>query len=65
MPPTKPIVPREIKKIYQGRLFSVQSETITLPKGLEMTVDIVRHPGSVVIIPMTDENEVILIKYLD
>jgi ADP-ribose pyrophosphatase len=58
----KPIVPREIKKIYQGRVFSVQSETITLPKGLEMKVDVVRHPGSVVIVPVTDEGAIILVR---
>jgi ADP-ribose diphosphatase len=58
----KPIVPREIKKIYQGRLFSVQVETITLPKGSEMKAEIIRHPGSVVIIPMTDAGEIILVR---
>ena len=49
----KPIVPREIRTVYQGRVFTVQVETITLPKGGELNAEIVRHPGSVVIVPVT------------
>ncbi|HEY6362470.1 MAG TPA: NUDIX hydrolase [Vicinamibacterales bacterium] len=59
---TKPIVPREIRKVFQGRIFSVQIETITLPKGGEMKAEIVRHPGSVVIVPVTDAGEIILVR---
>src|SRR5262245_16294158 len=59
---SKPIVPREIKKIYQGRIFSVQVETTPLPKGGELKAEIIRHPGSVVIIPMTETGEIILVR---
>jgi ADP-ribose pyrophosphatase len=58
----KPIVPREIQKIFQGRIFTVQIETITLPKGGEMKAEIVRHPGSVVIVPITAAGEIILVR---
>ena len=58
----KPIVPREIQKVFQGRIFTVQIETITLPKGGEMKAEIVRHPGSVVIVPVTDGGEIILVR---
>jgi ADP-ribose pyrophosphatase len=57
-----PIVPREIRKIYTGRVFTVQQETLTLPGGAEMTADIVRHAGSVVLIPMTADGEIILVR---
>jgi ADP-ribose pyrophosphatase len=59
---SRPIVPREIQKIFQGRVFTVQVETITLPRGGEMRAEIVRHPGSVVIVPVTDAGEVILVR---
>jgi ADP-ribose pyrophosphatase len=59
---TKPIVAREIRKIYQGRIFTLQVETITLPKGGELLADIIRHPGSVVIIPVTDSGEIVVVK---
>jgi ADP-ribose pyrophosphatase len=58
----RPIVPREIQKIYQGRIFTVQVETIALPKGGELKAEIIRHPGSVVIIPVADNGDVILVK---
>jgi ADP-ribose pyrophosphatase len=62
MPMNKPIVPREIQKVFQGRIFTVQIETITLPKGGELKAEIVRHPGSVVILPITDAGEIMLVR---
>jgi ADP-ribose diphosphatase len=58
----KPIVPREIRTVFKGRVFTIQLETIALPKGGELVVEIVRHPGSVVIIPVTDSGELILVR---
>lgn len=58
----KPILPHEIKKIYEGRVFSVSVETITLPKGQQLKAEIVRHPPSVVIIPITAEGDVVLVR---
>ena len=47
----KPVVPHQIRKVFEGRVFSVVVESITTPKGGKMDVEIVRHPGSVVLIP--------------
>ncbi len=58
----KPIVAREIRKVYAGRIFTVQVETIDLPRGGEVRMDIVRHPGSVVIIPVTKDDDIILVR---
>jgi 8-oxo-dGTP pyrophosphatase MutT (NUDIX family) len=58
----KPIVAREIRKIYEGRIFTVQIESITLPKGNDLEAEVVRHPGSVVIIPLTNAGEIVLVK---
>jgi ADP-ribose pyrophosphatase len=57
-----PIVPREIHTLYRGRVFTVQIETITLPKGGELKAEIVRHPGSVVLVPMTEAREIVLVR---
>lgn len=59
---TPRIAPREIQIIYRGRIFTVQVETITLPKGGELKAEIIRHPGSVVIVPMTDAGEIVLVQ---
>jgi ADP-ribose pyrophosphatase len=58
---TMRIVPHEIQTIYRGRIFTVQVETITAPKG-KMKVEIIRHPGSVVIAPVTDTGEIVLVQ---
>ena len=57
-----PIVPREITTIYRGRVFTVQIEAITLPKGGELQAEIIRHPGSVVIVPVTAAGEIVLVQ---
>jgi ADP-ribose diphosphatase len=47
---------------FQGRVFSVVTDRVRLPNGREVDMDIIRHPGSVVLMPMADEDHVILIE---
>ena len=56
------IVPRDIYTVYEGRIFTVQVETLTLPNGRDFKAEIIRHPGSVVIIPVTRTDEIILVR---
>jgi ADP-ribose pyrophosphatase len=58
----QPIVPKEIRTVFQGRVFAVRVETITLPKGGALQAEIIRHPGSVVIIPETSQDEIVLVR---
>ncbi len=58
----EPLVPRAITQIYQGRIFTVQTETVTLPNGRDFTAEIIRHPGSVVIVPVTAAGEIVLVR---
>jgi ADP-ribose pyrophosphatase len=48
--------------VYKGRVFSVEVERHRFPNGREHEVAIVRHPPSVVLVPMTDDGQVILIR---
>jgi ADP-ribose pyrophosphatase len=48
--------------VYQGRVFSVEVDTVRLPNGRDAELAIVRHRPSVVIIPLTDDGQVILIR---
>ena len=57
-----PIVPKEIRTVFQGRVFTVRVETIALPRGGELRAEIIRHPGSVVIVPVTARNEIVLVR---
>lgn len=48
--------------VYKGRVFSVEVDRIRFPNGTEHEVAIVRHPPSVVLLPMRDDQHVILIR---
>jgi ADP-ribose pyrophosphatase len=61
-PPAGSIVPRAIRKVFEGRIFTVQVETVVLPKGHELQAEVVRHPGSVVIIPVNERGEIVLVR---
>jgi ADP-ribose pyrophosphatase len=58
----KPIVPHEIRRVFTGRIFSVTLESITLPRGERLEAEVVRHPGSVVLIPVTQAGEIVLVR---
>lgn len=42
-------------KIYQGRVFDVRCDVISLPNGKSAELDIVEHPGAVVLVPIDDQ----------
>ena len=48
--------------VFEGRVFSVTKERVRLPHGVETTLDVVRHRGSVVLVPMPDDGSVILVR---
>ena len=47
---------------YTGRVFTVTRDRVRLPHGVETTLDVVRHRGSVVLIPMPAPDSVILVR---
>ena len=59
---TKPIVPRRSHTVFSGRIFSLSVESITLPRGDKLDAEIVRHPGSVVLIPIMDHGDIVLVR---
>lgn len=48
--------------VHTGEKFQLRTDTLSLPGGPELDKDIVDHPGSVVIIPVTDSGEIVLIQ---
>lgn len=51
-----------VKPIHAGRVFRLQKENITLPNGVTLDIDIIRHPGASAIVPMSDVGDVVLIR---
>jgi ADP-ribose pyrophosphatase len=50
------------ERVYDGKVFDVDREKVTLPHGPTVTIDVVRHPKSVVIIPVPEPGHVVLIR---
>ena len=48
--------------IYQGRVFTVYKDNVTLPNGKKANMDVVRHPGASAIVALTGENKIFLLK---
>jgi len=51
-----------IKTIFKGKVVTLNLETVTLPNGATVELEVVRHPGAAAIVPMKDERTVILIR---
>jgi ADP-ribose pyrophosphatase len=50
------------EQIFKGKVFSVDRDTVKMPNGRTVTVDVVRHSKSVVIVPVPEPGKVILIR---
>ena len=50
------------ERVFDGRVFAVDRDVVRLPNGREVTLDVVRHPRSVVLIPVPEPGHVILVR---
>ena len=50
------------EEVYAGKLFQVFKDRVRLPNGHLTTREIVRHPGSIAIIPRQDDGRVVLVR---
>jgi ADP-ribose pyrophosphatase len=51
-----------MKTVYQGPVFSVESGIIDEPGGVRARRDIIRHSGSVAVIPVHEDSRITLIR---
>ncbi len=50
------------KNIYKGRVVNLNLETVTLPNGSMVELEIIHHPGAAAVVPMKDDRTVVLIR---
>ena len=50
------------EEVYAGKLFQVFKDRVRLPNGRTTTREIVRHPGSVAIIPRRSDGRIVLVR---
>jgi ADP-ribose pyrophosphatase len=48
--------------IRKGRVFDFFTENVTLPNGVAMEMEIIRHPGAAAVVPVMEDRSVILLK---
>lgn len=52
----------ERKKMYKGNIIGVDLVSVTLPNGKEASRDVVTHPGASVVIPVSENNELYMVR---
>ena len=50
------------EQVFNGKVFSVDRDRVKMPNGRTVTVDVVRHSRSVVLVPVPAPGKVILIR---
>jgi len=62
----EPAMPHEVgfgsRRAFDGHLLHVRVDDVRLPSGRESVREIVEHPGSVVIVALTTDQEVLMIR---
>src|SRR4029079_17963498 len=50
------------EQVFKGKVFSVDRDRVRMPNGRTVTVEVVRHSRSVVLVPVPEPGKVILIR---
>jgi ADP-ribose pyrophosphatase len=58
----RPMPSLSSEQVFKGRVFSVDRDRVRLANGREVTLDVVRHPKSVVLIPIPEPGHIVLVR---
>lgn len=50
------------ERVFDGKVFGVDRDRVRLPHGREVSLDVVRHPRSVVLLPVPEPGHIILVR---
>jgi ADP-ribose pyrophosphatase len=50
------------ERVFDGRVFDVDRDRVRLRNGREVTIEVVRHPKSVVLLPVPEPGRIVLIR---
>lgn len=50
------------KKIFEGNIIDLQVDEVKLPNGETAERELVYHPGAVAVIPITEDNKIVLVE---
>jgi ADP-ribose pyrophosphatase len=52
----------ECVTLHKGRVFTLVREKVALQNGVTINLDIVRHPGAAAMVPLTEQNSLLMIR---
>jgi ADP-ribose pyrophosphatase len=50
------------RNIYTGKVVTLNIDTVTLPNGATVDLETIRHPGAAAVVPVKDDDTVVLIR---
>jgi ADP-ribose pyrophosphatase len=50
------------RRIYRGKVVTLNVDAVTLPNGVTVELEVVRHPGAAAIVPLKEDGSVVLIR---
>lgn len=50
------------EKIFSGKVISLQVEDVELPNGKTSKREIIKHPGAVAVLAVTDDNKIVMVE---
>ncbi len=50
------------RQIYTGKVVTLNIDTVTLPNGVTVDLETIRHPGASAVVPMKEDGRVVLIR---
>ncbi len=51
-----------VKTVFRGRVLTLNLETVTLPNGASVELELIRHPGAAAVVPLKEDGTVVLIR---
>ncbi|NUQ00396.1 MAG: NUDIX hydrolase [Armatimonadetes bacterium] len=50
------------ERVYDGQVVKLEVDRVRLPDGRESVREVVRHPGAVMVVPLTDDGRVVMVR---
>ncbi len=51
-----------VRSIYKGTVVTLNVDTVRLPNGHTIDLEVIRHPGASAVVPLKDDGTVVLIR---
>lgn len=52
----------KVQPVYRGKIVNLDLETVTLPNGATVELEIIHHPGASAVVPIREDGSILLIR---